>query len=541
MGALLILQMKSKKISRIKSRNKKVKISVIIPTLNSWNTLNDCVISILKQSIKPYEVIVVDNASDKSILRKIRTSSWYEKIKLVTSKRNMGVTGGRNSGIKNASRKTDYYFFFDHDMIAEPTMLEELVKVSKNSSSVGIVTPKIYYWEDKNRVWAAGTNMNLLTGQVLFRGGRDEGQFEKIEEVQVAPAAFLVKKKVIDEIHGFDDQYFATYEDTDFCFRAKDKGFRIIYTPYAISYHQISPEPKKERQRLLVRAFWVGRNRILFMGDYAENFYLFLLFSPVYLLYFIKLALQEGDFKGLVNFVNGYIAGLIEELFARRVLFYIPYSIYNSIWRSIGGGKKTVLDVGCGDGRIMDIINNERKWKITGVDIYEPDVLKARDTGAYKEVIVGDILNIDKRFKTKYDVIFCSNVLEHLYKKNSLNMLLKFEKLGKKIVIIVPRGFLEKEDPYYFEGDNPYQIHKSAWQIDEFREKGYVVRGIGVNFLLGDKRMTNNKMFSKYKFLLPIKQILVILENILAYLFAPISFYYPDVSTGILAIKDVRG
>ena len=84
-------------------------------------------------------------------------------------------------------------------MVADKGMLEELVKVSESDNEVGIVTPKIYYSDDKDRIWSAGTGMNLWTGQVLFRGGKDMGQFDVSEEVQVAPAAMLVKRKVLDK------------------------------------------------------------------------------------------------------------------------------------------------------------------------------------------------------------------------------------------------------------------------------------------------------------------------------------------------------
>lgn len=297
----------------------KSKISVIIPTLNSWNTLGSCITSIFKQTLKPEELIVVDNASSDGTWEKISNlksraanAEQISNLKLVRNKQNLGVTGGRNAGISIANKNSQYLLFFDHDMVADKNMLLNLVKVAEMDSSYGIITPKIYYWEDKKRIWAAGTNINLWTGQVLFRGGRDVGQFEKIEEVQVAPAVMLVCQEVIHKLKGFDSRYFATYEDTDFCFRAKDKGFKTIYSPKAFAYHKISPKKNLEQKRLLDRSFWIGRNRVLFMRDFGKSYYLFLLFSPVYLLYFIKLALQQKNPKGLTSYLKGFIAGMLQ-------------------------------------------------------------------------------------------------------------------------------------------------------------------------------------------------------------------------------------
>lgn len=291
-------------------RHSNSKISVIIPTLNSWATLRSCIVSIYKQTLRPSEIIIIDNASSDSTSENVRRD--FPKVKLVTLEKNTGVTGGRNAGISIANKNSQYLLLIDHDIVADKNMLLNLVRVAEMDFSYGIITPKIYYWEDKKRIWAAGTNINLWTGQVLFRGGQDKGQFEKIEEVQVAPAAMLVKRNVIKAINVFDNRYFATYEDTDFCFRAKDKGFKTIYSPQAIAYHKISPQKDKEQKRLLDRSFLIGRNRVLFMRDYGKNYYLFLLFSPIYLLYFIKLALEQKNLKGLTSYLKGFIAGMLQ-------------------------------------------------------------------------------------------------------------------------------------------------------------------------------------------------------------------------------------
>lgn len=284
-------------------------ISVIIPTYNGWTTLKDCIKSIEKQSLPPTEIIVVDNKSSDGTPDKV--SRYFKDIKLITLEKNTGVTGGRNAGIKSASKSSNYLFFLDHDMVGNERMLEELVNVAETKPDIGIVTPKIYYWEDKQRIWSAGTAINLWTGQVIFRGGKDLGYYGKTEEVQVAPAAMLVKKEVVNKIKYFDERYFATYEDTDFCFRARKNGFKTFYAPKAIAFHKISPKPEDEAIRLLNRAYWVGRNRVLFMKDFGKNFYIFLLFLPLYFVYYLRLAYKSHRLSSLIKFIGGTGAGLL--------------------------------------------------------------------------------------------------------------------------------------------------------------------------------------------------------------------------------------
>jgi hypothetical protein len=293
-------------------KNKKTKISVVIPTFgNSWKTLRKCIDSILSQTFLPTEILIIDNSSSDDTFNKISSlKSQISDIKLFRNNINLGVTGGRNRGIQKAAISSDYIFFFDHDMYAEKHMLVELLQVAESDENIGIVTPKIFYWRDKKRIWAAGTGINLWTGQVLFRGGRDEGKYEKVEEVQVAPAAMLVKKKVIQKIGDFDNNYFATYEDTDYSFRARRAGFKVYYAPRAVAYHDLPIDLKEESIRLLSRSYLVGRNRILFMKKFGKNFLIFTLFLPVYVFYYLLLSLKNKRFNAWREFLRGTAIGL---------------------------------------------------------------------------------------------------------------------------------------------------------------------------------------------------------------------------------------
>lgn len=517
------------------------KVIVVIPTYNSWKTLKSAINSFKDQTLKPQEIIVVNNASTD---RTHQLEEKFPNVKWFNLKINYGVSGGRNLGIEKAGKKYDYLLFFDHDMVADKNMIKKLVETAEKKESIGIVTPKIYYWQDKQsllskdsrkRIWSAGTGMNLWTGQVLFRGGVDAGQYEEVEEVQVAPATLLVKKDVIDKIAGFDNRYFATYEDTDFCFKAKRHGYKTYYNPQAVAFHKLSTDKNKERERLLGRAYYVGRNRTLFMSKFANNFFVYLLFSPVHTLYFLLISLQSRNLKGFLGYLSGYVAGLKEELLVKRWLIHIPFSRIN-ILRGAIGKTNTVLDVGCGNGALMEILNSDNKWELDGIDIYEPDVIRARTNGVYRRVVVGDVMKLKRFVKKKYDVVFCSQVLEHLKKKESLKLMEEIEGLGRKVVLTTPRHLLEKHDPYPEEGPNPYQAHLSAWTIGDYETKGYKVRGRGTLFLFGEQGLVNKKPFN-LKYLRPVSSIIF---QLLALMLAPLSYYYPKLSTGLLAIKKIE-
>jgi GT2 family glycosyltransferase len=199
-------------------------------------------------------------------------------------------------------------------MTATPTMLEELLKTAQKEEKRGIVTPKIYYFDNKKIIWAAGTDINRTTGQTIFYGGEDHGQYEIEKEVAVAPAILLVKKKVLEKVKKFDTTYFATYEDTDFCFSAKKVGFSTYYTPHAVAYHKIPYDPQIAMKRLLERSYWVGRNRYLFLRKFGLFNAVSLLFIPIYILYYWLLAVQYRNYRAIGAYAKGVLAGLTTKV-----------------------------------------------------------------------------------------------------------------------------------------------------------------------------------------------------------------------------------
>ncbi len=211
-----------------------------------------------------------------------------------------------------------------------------------------------------------------------------------------------------------------------------------------------------------------------------------------------------------------------------QVLLKIPFS-YMGILKKIAGNPKTILDLGCGDGAIIEIIG-EKHWDVTGVDIYEDSLDQARKTGMYKTLIKGDLLTVVKKLikeKKTYDLVFCSQIIEHLTREEGEELLKIIEKLAKKRIYFgTPSGFLHSHEIYYH--GNPHQHHKSGWHIEDFKKLGYVVRGNGFKPLWSEEGMvrTNNK-------------IAVFCISLIAFLFNPIVYYFPSLASGLLAVKYV--
>ena len=117
----------------------KIKISTVVPTYNQEKHLEEALTSIINQTFKPYEILIINDAStddSKNICEKFQ--KIYNNIKMINLTKNMGVSNARNVGIKNASG--DYIHFMDSDDSMELNMYEEIVDEIKNKEKDLIIT-----------------------------------------------------------------------------------------------------------------------------------------------------------------------------------------------------------------------------------------------------------------------------------------------------------------------------------------------------------------------------------------------------------------
>ncbi|GIW59904.1 MAG: rhamnosyltransferase [Patescibacteria group bacterium] len=299
-----------------------LQIEAIVPTHGAGQAFLECIDSLLAQTYPLQRIIVIDNNVRDGSIQQLR-----DKFNLAESSQigdtaleifslpdNTGVTGGRNAGIARLSDNFDAALFVDHDMVAEPDMLQQLLETLSKHPEAGIITPKIYYHDQRNIIWAAGTDINLRTGQTIFYGGEDQGQYDTERQVAVAPATFLVTQKTLQAVGLFDTHYFATYEDTDFCFSAQGAGFQTWYSPKAVTYHKIPYDPQAAMQRLLERTYYVARNRIIFMKKFSPNFLFFVPFLSLYCIYYLILSLKYRQFTAISNYLKGTADGLFYKV-----------------------------------------------------------------------------------------------------------------------------------------------------------------------------------------------------------------------------------
>lgn len=191
------------------------------------------------------------------------------------------------------------------------------------------------------------------------------------------------------------------------------------------------------------------------------------------------------------------------------------------------GHPKTVLDLGCGNGEFMQGIC-EANWEITGIDIYQESLDLSKEKGIYKKLIKGEIIKVCEKLireKRKFDLIVCSQTIEHIYKTQGYKLLKLSDKLAtERIYVSTPRGHVKQEKKYL--ELNPFHVHKSGWYEKDFGKLGYKVYGIGLNYVWSEEGIA--RRYNNY---------IAKIAMLISYLLSPIIYYFPTLAAGLVVIK----
>ena len=198
-----------------------MKISVVIPTYNRIALVERAIDSVLRQSIKPFDIIVVDDGSDDGTSEMIQKK--YRSIKLV-QQQNSGVSAARNNGIKHA--KGDWIALLDSDDEWTEKKLENQVnRLIKNPD---------YHFCHTNEIWIRnGVRVNQKKRHQKYGGYI----FDKCLDIcRISPSSTLFKKNILEHVGWFDTQL-PVCEDYDLWLRiTADYKILFVDEPLIIKY-----------------------------------------------------------------------------------------------------------------------------------------------------------------------------------------------------------------------------------------------------------------------------------------------------------------
>lgn len=279
----------------------KISLSICIVTFQACDYLRDCLNSLYAHAPNgEYEIIVVDNHSTDGTIETLERQ--FPQVQLIKNPTNNGFTAPMNQALRQAQGQ--YLLQLNPDTIVHDQALNQLIQFMQSHPKVGICGPKVLNTDGslqkpcrrgESTPWAVITYFlglsSLFPKSKLFGGYLmnylDEDEINEVDGV--AGSCMLLRREVIDQIGYLDERFFAYQEDADFCFQARQAGWKVYYVPTAqITHYGGQGGSRVQPYRSIFewhRSYW-----LYYRKNLAAN-YFFLLNWLYYLAMLVKLAL----------------------------------------------------------------------------------------------------------------------------------------------------------------------------------------------------------------------------------------------------------
>lgn len=212
------------------------KVSVIIVNWNGEPFLERCLTALMAQTVKPLEIILVDNASsDGSAEIALR----FPLVRLLALDQNNGFARGNNLAIEAVSKESEWIALLNPDAFAEPRWLEELLMAAQRNPAFDVFGSMLVNAGNPLLIDGAGDAYHI-SGLVWRMGHSDPiTQITEHQREVFSPcaAAALYRLSALSKVGGFDEDYFCYVEDMDLGFRLRLAGCRCLYVPQSVVHH----------------------------------------------------------------------------------------------------------------------------------------------------------------------------------------------------------------------------------------------------------------------------------------------------------------
>jgi len=333
-------------------------VSIVLLTWNALEYTRACLESLRSHTPigEGVTTIVVDNGSSDGTLRYLEGLNW---ITLIENSANLGYARGCNAGIRAASPDDDILLLNNDVVIPRDRWLETLQAVAYAASDVGIVGCRLVMPDGRLLHAGARMPMETMTGQQIGSFEKDVNQYSADRDVpSVVGACMYIKRAVLDGVGLLDEAYFSYYEDTDFCLRAADAGFRTMCSGgVTLMHHQnVSTRENRSDFSAIQRA-----SRRTFVNRWGD-----------------KLRRKRRSavlWQSEIGSMSGYATSsreLLLQLDSLGVDVRLAY-IYGTDW----------MDVARDDHRLAAMRRRPKDLKLPQV-VYAPAELFAKNSGRYR-------------------------------------------------------------------------------------------------------------------------------------------------------------
>lgn len=240
--------------------------TIVIVTYNRLEKTRLCVDSVEACTPEPHSLLFVDNGSADGTPEYLVERFGREAV--IANETNQGFLRAANQGMAAAQGR--YILLLNNDTVATPDWLGALLRAAESSPDVGIVGGRVV--SPDGRVQVAGAYIAFDGSARMVGEGMspDDPTLAKEREVcYVGGHCMLIRRELFERIGPLDEAFgFGYHEDTDYCYRARQAGYRVIYTPGCLVQHELHGTPLPERQEI------INRNLGLIMERWGDRLFL---------------------------------------------------------------------------------------------------------------------------------------------------------------------------------------------------------------------------------------------------------------------------
>lgn len=218
------------------------KVAVVILNWNGRAMLERFLPSVTKHCNADTEVIVADNGSTDDSISFLREK--YPSLPLILHDRNYGFADGYNKAMEQVD--AEYYVLLNDDVEVTEGWIEHVVAMMDEDPTIAIAQPKLLMYDKRDTFEYAGGSGGFIDcygypfcrGRIFDTFETDKGQYDDCREIFWASgAAMFVRSSVWKELGGLDGDFFAHMEEIDFCWRSKNRGYKVMCCPQSVVYH----------------------------------------------------------------------------------------------------------------------------------------------------------------------------------------------------------------------------------------------------------------------------------------------------------------
>jgi GT2 family glycosyltransferase len=240
------------------------------------------------------------------------------RLVLVRSGENLGIAGGYNVGIRYAlGRQFEYIWIMNNDTVIDPSCVDLCVRTFDSDHRIGVVGPKILWYDDPSRIWYAGARLRLRRGDIadVGIGELDGDDYSGIRITEfVSGCALLTRRETLEEVGLLDENFFALHEDVDWSYRVqRTSHFTLAANLDAQVWHKEGGISSSGRVSA-ISTYFANKNRFLVVskhGSWSEKFsfaMFYLLSRPMKFLLLLakgKKHLVRAELKAMIHFLTG--------------------------------------------------------------------------------------------------------------------------------------------------------------------------------------------------------------------------------------------